>query len=76
MKFFMAPKGVQFCFADVICKLWGFAKKQEPAIASKLKPALSIMHAKGHSVECQVILPEIMLVLMQSGTVLSAMFVW
>ena len=70
MKFFMEPKGVQFCFADVICKLCGFAKKHKPVVADNLKPALSIMHAKGHSVECHVIL-----VLIQSGTVLSAMFV-
>lgn len=47
-----APK---YCFADVMCKLWGFIKRKEPGLALKTKPALSVMHAKGHSLNCQVI---------------------
>lgn len=46
-----APK---YCFADVMCKLWGFIKRKEPGLALKTKPALSVMHAKGHSLNCQV----------------------
>ncbi|XP_057296113.1 uncharacterized protein LOC130625046 [Hydractinia symbiolongicarpus] len=42
------------CHVDVMCKLWGFIKRKEPGLALKTKPALSVMHAKGHSLNCQV----------------------
>ena len=54
MKNFMVPNGVEYAFADVMCKLWKFVQRVDPEVASKIKPALSVMHAKGHSLKCQV----------------------
>jgi len=54
MKHHMLPRKVEFAWSDVMCKLWGFAKRIEPSIAEDLNPALSVMHAKGHSLECQM----------------------
>lgn len=51
---FMIPRRVKFVFADVMCKLWGFMTEKQPSIESGIKPALSVMHAKGHSLDCQV----------------------
>lgn len=48
----MQEKKVEYVWSDVMCKLWGFIKRKEPDIM--FKPALSVMHAKGHSLECQV----------------------
>lgn len=53
IKNFMVQRNVKFCFADVMCKLWPFICKNEPSLASKIRPALSVMHAKGHAMECQ-----------------------
>ncbi|XP_057310731.1 uncharacterized protein LOC130648685 [Hydractinia symbiolongicarpus] len=55
MKTFMAEKNVKFCFADVMCKLWKFVKQHEPSLRSLLRPALSVMHAKGHALNCQIL---------------------
>ncbi|XP_057311085.1 uncharacterized protein LOC130648956 isoform X2 [Hydractinia symbiolongicarpus] len=55
MKTFMAEKNVKFCFADVMCKLWKFVKQHEPSLPSLLRPALSVMHAKGHALNCQIL---------------------
>lgn len=44
-----------FIFADVMCKLWPFILRVAPLLSSKIKGALSVMHAKGHSLDCQVI---------------------
>ena len=54
MKNFMVNKNVEYCFADVMCKLWKFTKQHEPSVCAALKPALSVMHAKGHAFDCQV----------------------
>ena len=48
------PNNVKFVFADVMCKLWKYIKRVDPRSACKIKGALSVMHAKGHSLECQV----------------------
>lgn len=55
MKEFMIPNSVTFCFADVMCKLWKFICKHAPDISIAIKPALSIMHAKGHAHDRQVL---------------------
>lgn len=54
VKHFIVQNEVEYLFADVMCKFYGFMKRVEPSIASKIKGALSVMHAKGHSLECQV----------------------
>lgn len=54
MKNFMTKWNVEYCWADVMCKLWKFVKREEPDICHTMKPALSVMHAKGHSLQCQV----------------------
>lgn len=54
IKHIASNRDVTFCFADVICKLWKFVKKHAPSIAKEIIPALSVMHAKGHSLDCQV----------------------
>lgn len=54
MKQLMKEKKVMFCFADVMCKLWKFVAKHEPSVLSSVKPALSVMHAKAHALDCQV----------------------
>uniref|UniRef100_A0A7M5U8G7 CxC3 like cysteine cluster domain-containing protein n=1 Tax=Clytia hemisphaerica TaxID=252671 RepID=A0A7M5U8G7_9CNID len=51
----MIKNGTNFCFADVMCKLWPFIVRDDASIKTKIKPALSIMHAKGHSIDCQVV---------------------
>ena len=54
IKHFMVPRKVEFVFADVMCKLWKFIERIEPGSTTLINPALSVMHAKGHSIECQV----------------------
>ena len=54
MKNFMVDWKVEYCWADVMCKLWKFATKFYPNLCHVMKPALSTMHAKGHSIQCQV----------------------
>lgn len=54
IKNFMVPNRVEFVFADVMCKLWKFLKRVAPKVCSEVKGALSVMHAKGHSLDCQV----------------------
>lgn len=56
IKNFMISRQVKFCFADVMCKLWPFISQREPSVADRIRPALSVMHAKGHSLECQVLI--------------------
>ncbi|XP_066933858.1 uncharacterized protein [Clytia hemisphaerica] len=55
IKNFMVPRRTSFCFADVMCKLWPFMRRDDPSMNDQIKPALSIMHAKGHALECQVV---------------------
>jgi len=54
MKHYMVKWKVEYCWADVMCKLWKFAQRIDPDICKLMKPALSTMHAKGHSIQCQV----------------------
>ena len=63
MKHFMVNNSVQYCYADVMCKLWKFAKEREPDLTHKLLPALSVMHAKGHALDCQVSISTIVLII-------------
>ena len=49
-------QNVKFVFADVICKLWNFMVRLDPTIGERANGALSVMHAKGPNLECQVIL--------------------
>ena len=43
----MVPAGVNFFWQDVVCK-------QKVGLPAGMKPALSVMHAKAHSWNCQV----------------------
>lgn len=54
IKYFMVPNAVNIVFADVMCKLYKFIERTEPDVAKCIKGALSVMHAKGHSIDCQV----------------------
>ena len=54
LKHFAMERKVRFCFADVMCKLWKFATQHEQEISHVTEPALSVMHAKGHALDCQV----------------------
>ena len=54
MKTFVVPNSIPVVFADIMCKLWGYTVKCIPNISENTKGALSVMHAKGHSLECQV----------------------
>ena len=54
IKNFALKQNVKFIFADVICKLWNFMVRLDPTIGENAKGALSVMHAKGHSLDCQV----------------------
>lgn len=59
IKALSAENHVEYVWADVMCKLWKFLKRIDPSLCQSIKPALSTMHAKGHSIQCQVILLEI-----------------
>lgn len=54
IKNFMLKNSVEFFFADVACKLWPFIVNKEPTMSTKIKPAVSVMHAEGHSNDCKV----------------------
>ncbi|XP_028410581.1 uncharacterized protein LOC114533276 isoform X3 [Dendronephthya gigantea] len=45
----------QFFWYDVICKYWPWLCKNDVTTSQKMKPALSVMHAKAHAWYCQVI---------------------
>lgn len=51
---YFIPKNVKFFWYDVVCKYWPWLKKQNKEVAEKMKPALSVMHAKAHAWYCQV----------------------
>jgi len=55
MKNYMIPKNVEFCFADVMCKLWTFFTRNEPSLKDCIKPGLSVMHAQTHADDCKVL---------------------
>lgn len=48
------PKNVKFMWYDVICKYWPWLCKNDIEASTKMKPALSVMHAKAHAWYCQV----------------------
>lgn len=50
------PKKIDFFWYNVICKCWPWLKKNDPGTAQKMKPALSVMHAKVHAWSCQVLI--------------------
>ena len=54
IKHIASNQDVTFCFDDVMCKLWKFVNRHAPSIAKEIIPALSVMHAKGHLLDCQV----------------------
>ena len=54
IKHHMLPQRVKFVYADVMCKLYKFVKRLDPDTARKFTGALSVMHAKGHGLDCQV----------------------
>ena len=54
VKTFAMPQSIRVIYADVMCKLWGYLKRVLPAIELTSKGALSVMHAKGHTLDCQV----------------------
>jgi len=51
-KYRMFPAGVSFFWEDIVCKYWKWAEKV--GLPDGMKPALSVMHAKAHSWNCQV----------------------
>ena len=54
---FLLPKQVKFLWQDVICLYWPWAVSNTPpnfSGALDMAPALSIMHGKSHSWNCQV----------------------
>lgn len=53
VNYFLAHK-VQFFWYDVVCKYWPWLEKHDRETAQKMKPALSVMHAKAHAWYCQV----------------------
>ncbi|XP_048586080.1 uncharacterized protein LOC116618382 isoform X3 [Nematostella vectensis] len=50
---YFLPKEVEFFWYDVVCHYWPWLRMHDPDTASKMKPALSVMHAKAHSWNCQ-----------------------
>lgn len=51
---FIIPNNTTFIFADVMCKLWPYMCRIDSTVSTKIKGALSVMHAKGHNLSCQV----------------------
>ena len=54
-------KMIEFFWYDVVCKYWPWLKKDDAVAAEKMKPALSVMHAKAHSWSCQVDFPLVVI---------------
>ncbi|XP_038071093.1 uncharacterized protein LOC119739989 [Patiria miniata] len=60
---FLLPKQVTFLWLDVACKYFPWARQEEitqldpsyKTAVTDIKPALSVMHAKAHSWDCQVL---------------------
>ena len=50
---YFIPKNVEFFWYDVVCKYWPWLEKHDKINKNKMKPALSVMHAKAHSWSCQ-----------------------
>jgi hypothetical protein len=54
----LLPKQVKFLWEDVICLYWPWAVSNTPEAyvdALDMVPALSVMHGKSHSWNCQVL---------------------
>ena len=45
----MIPARVAFFWEDIVCKYWKWAKKAGGVEGSRMRPALSVMHAIGHA---------------------------
>ena len=43
------PARVAFFWQDIVCKYWKWAKKAGGVEGSRMRPALSVMHAIGHA---------------------------
>lgn len=56
---YFLPKNVQFFWYDVVCKYWPWIGKHNKEVTEKMKPALSVMHAKAHAWYCQVGLNDV-----------------
>ena len=48
------PRNTMFFWYDVVCKYWPWLAKCDQETLQKMKPALSVMHAKAHAWYCQV----------------------
>lgn len=53
-KEYYLSRTTQFFWYDVICKYWPWLRKNDLTTSQKMKPALSVMHAKAHAWYCQV----------------------
>ena len=51
---FLTPTPVMFFLKDVICKYCPWLKHVNEELANAMKPALSVMHGKGHAWHCEV----------------------
>ncbi len=51
---FLTPTPVMFFWQDVICKYWPWLERVNEELANAMKPALSVMHGKGHAWHCEV----------------------
>lgn len=52
--YYFLPKNVQFFWYDAVRKYWAWIWKHNKEVTEKVKPALSVMHAKAHAWYCQV----------------------
>lgn len=51
---YLIPNGAEYIWYDVVCMYWPWLLKNGSDTVAKMKPALSVMHAKAHSWSCQV----------------------
>lgn len=50
----LAGNNTMFMWYDVICQYWPWLVKHDQVLSNKIKPGLSVMHAKAHCWTCQV----------------------
>ncbi|XP_066924609.1 uncharacterized protein [Clytia hemisphaerica] len=51
----LSTRNMKFVYADIMCKLSKLIKRVDAETANKFTGALSVMHAKGHGIDCQFI---------------------
>ena len=51
---FMTKNSVKYIWSDVACKYYPWLQKIDSELSKTMIPALSTMHAKAHSSQCQV----------------------